>query len=1082
VLHEVNELREAVRVLRVSNQRISTGKELLKLVVDLETGLRGYVITRDPDFLEPTLTGQRAIPAAEQDFLNANAGDPEESALAGQIVAGVGEYRRWQDDQVARARRDVSEAAEHIAAGEGKRRVDALRNRFATLENRETIARDAQRAKVDSASDRAVAFVIGGMLLVCLLVILLTASLAHGVFRPIRRVAAAARHIEEGDLDTRVDEDGPGEVGTLGRSFNAMAESLRRNREDLENHNAELEAQGEELARAVAELEHEKERIETFHAVVGALSGEAELDRLAPNVLGVLRATSRADVGALYVVDPIEPARGLALSEVTGLDRSRLPETLTSGDGLAGRAAAERHPVEASHGDAGLRVSALGAEVTVRHELHLPLVHVERTLGVVTLAKVGDPPFADIDVLARMTDAAAVALDHALALEHAQHRAALMRAVLETAHDAYIAIDEDMRVSAWTPQAEALFGYAEHEIMGQPVDEFLIPERWRHDYRVAHERMLARSRRDGSARRFELPALHKSGHRLWIELSASAIQVGDGWLVNGFVRDIGARRAREHARELQRAVSQALAEAGAREDVMPRILEALGRSLHWPLAIHWVPDGGGMRCGAVWRDPELDGEELERQACDAVGTSEKALAMRACESEEPLWVALDGHDAQELPAGPAARAAGLRGALALAITCGPEGLGVLEFYDRRATPPAREVQDALQAVAGLVAEVLEPRRAEADAERLKDEFFALVLHELRTPLTSIIGYLDLVLEGEAGEISERQRRFLGVIERNARRLLRLVGDLLFAAQVEAGTLSLAHEPVDLEAVVCEAVEAGRPRAQQAQVTLTADTEPVPELDGDPRAPRPGARQPDLKRAEVHARRRRRHRGPAPAQRQRGGRGRRHRDRHSGRRAGAPVRAFLPDLERHRAFHPGDRARPVDLARHRARPRRGDLGAERRGAWYHVHRRASDHREDNADHWRVMSEDVRTVLVADDDEDILELVSFRLERAGYEVVTARDGAAAMATAQERHPDLAVLDMMMPGLNGYEVTQRLRADDATRDIPVILLTARVQEADVNRGFEAGADDYLRKPFSPQELRARVQAIIARRSRPQ
>ncbi len=128
----------------------------------------------------------------------------------------------------------------------------------------------------------------------------------------------------------------------------------------------------------------------------------------------------------------------------------------------------------------------------------------------------------------------------------------------------------------------------------------------------------------------------------------------------------------------------------------------------------------------------------------------------------------------------------------------------------------------------------------------------------------------------------------------------------------------------------------------------------------------------------------------------------------------------------------------------------------------------------------MSEDVRTVLVADDDEDILELVSFRLERAGYEVVTARDGAAALAAAQEQRPDLAVLDVMMPGLNGYEVTQRLRADDATRDIPVILLTARVQEADVNRGFEAGADDYLRKPFSPQELRARVQAIIARRSR--
>jgi signal transduction histidine kinase len=158
---------------------------------------------------------------------------------------------------------------------------------------------------------------------------------------------------------------------------------------------------------------------------------------------------------------------------------------------------------------------------------------------------------------------------------------------------------------------------------------------------------------------------------------------------------------------------------------------------------------------------------------------------------------------------------------------------VLEFYQRRAAPPEREIQEALQAVAGLVAEVLECRRAEADAERLKDEFFALVSHELRTPLTSIIGYLELLLEGEAGEISVDQRRFLGVIVRNARRLLRLVGDLLFAAQVESGTLSLAQEAVDLEAVVCEAVQAGRPRAEQAQVELTADTEPIGELQGDP---------------------------------------------------------------------------------------------------------------------------------------------------------------------------------------------------------------------------------------------------------
>ena len=119
-----------------------------------------------------------------------------------------------------------------------------------------------------------------------------------------------------------------------------------------------------------------------------------------------------------------------------------------------------------------------------------------------------------------------------------------------------------------------------------------------------------------------------------------------------------------------------------------------------------------------------------------------------------------------------------------------------------------------------------------------------------------------------------------------------------------------------------------------------------------------------------------------------------------------------------------------------------------------------------------------VLVADDDEDVRSLVVFRLERAGYEVVDAADGEQALRLAFERTPDLAVLDVMMPKLDGYELTKQLRADPRTRDLPVILLTARAQDADVQRGFDAGADDYIRKPFSPQELRSRVQAILGRR----
>jgi DNA-binding response OmpR family regulator len=119
-----------------------------------------------------------------------------------------------------------------------------------------------------------------------------------------------------------------------------------------------------------------------------------------------------------------------------------------------------------------------------------------------------------------------------------------------------------------------------------------------------------------------------------------------------------------------------------------------------------------------------------------------------------------------------------------------------------------------------------------------------------------------------------------------------------------------------------------------------------------------------------------------------------------------------------------------------------------------------------------------VLAADDDEDILELIVFRLERSGYTVLQARDGAQALELARTSKPDLAVLDVMIPKIGGFELTRLLREDESTTRMPIILLTARTQEADVQRGFAVGADDYIRKPFSPQELSARVQAILGRR----
>jgi DNA-binding response OmpR family regulator len=119
-----------------------------------------------------------------------------------------------------------------------------------------------------------------------------------------------------------------------------------------------------------------------------------------------------------------------------------------------------------------------------------------------------------------------------------------------------------------------------------------------------------------------------------------------------------------------------------------------------------------------------------------------------------------------------------------------------------------------------------------------------------------------------------------------------------------------------------------------------------------------------------------------------------------------------------------------------------------------------------------------ILVVDDEDDVRELVVYRLRRSGYDVLEAPNGEQALQLALEESPDLVVADVMMPRLDGFELTRRLRAEPSTSRIPVILLTARAQEADVSQGFDAGADDYLKKPFNPDELVQRVRAILGRR----
>ena len=119
-----------------------------------------------------------------------------------------------------------------------------------------------------------------------------------------------------------------------------------------------------------------------------------------------------------------------------------------------------------------------------------------------------------------------------------------------------------------------------------------------------------------------------------------------------------------------------------------------------------------------------------------------------------------------------------------------------------------------------------------------------------------------------------------------------------------------------------------------------------------------------------------------------------------------------------------------------------------------------------------------ILIVDDEEDILELLKYNLSREGYKVSCAASGEETLRAVRSAIPDLIILDLMLPGIDGLEVARQLKNDVKTRDVPIVMLTAKGEEADIVTGLELGADDYITKPFSPRVLLARVRAVLRRR----
>jgi PAS domain S-box-containing protein len=443
-------------------------------------------------------------------------------------------------------------------------------------------------------------------------------------------------------------------------------------------------------------------------------------------------------------------------------------------------------------------------------------------------------PLSDVAIvlasLALVVGALRSATSYAAARSLASQKAALEQtaSILRAAGEGIYMIDPHGLVTYANPAAGRMLGYTPEELVGLNMHE------------TAHHKMADGSRHrieecpicattnDGRERRVTEDVFWRNdGRPVPVEYTVTPIRE-DGVIAGAAIvfGDVTARRRAERDDRARHAVARVIAEAETLDDGRAGILRAIGTAMGFRAAAGWVVGGEPTRmlCASTWAAddhalPALAG--LDAAVPDSV---REALA-----SGRVVYVQEICPDA---PADVHGELAGLgcSASIYVPIVYSSKPIGVMQFLTADGNEPDASMLATLEAIGAQVSPYSARRRAEAEADRAKDEFFALVSHELRTPLTSIVGYLELVREDT--EVDDHADQFLSVVERNSKRLLRLVGDLLFVAQVGGANALIEAGTVDLPAVAAEAVEAARPRARATGVDLVLATCAMPPIEGD----------------------------------------------------------------------------------------------------------------------------------------------------------------------------------------------------------------------------------------------------------
>ena len=392
--------------------------------------------------------------------------------------------------------------------------------------------------------------------------------------------------------------------------------------------------------------------------------------------------------------------------------------------------------------------------------------------------------------------------------------------IVDSTDDAVLSFTLDGRITSWNPGAEQIYGYTQSEAREMTLFDLAPPDR-PDDVRPLLER-VARGERPHN---LDYDRVGKSGRRVEVAVTATPIQDATGRVIAGAAihRDVSERRRRDRYLAAQHEATRLLALVPEMGDVGPGVLPLLGSAGSWICGAYWAREDERLRCAGVWSAPATQARSPVEEGAESPAED----APRALE-----WLLGDAATAR-LPGGASATLGGVATQLWVPIEVSGELFGAFQFFDRRRRDRDADLTGTVAAIRDQISNYVRRRRAEAAAERSKDEFFGLVSHELRTPLTSIIGYGELLSESEADRLTDQGRGYLDVIRRNAQREMRLVGDLLLLVRIQEGTFRIEPEQVDLRRIVDQAVEAARPAAAKRDIDLTAKVDASPDCEGDP---------------------------------------------------------------------------------------------------------------------------------------------------------------------------------------------------------------------------------------------------------